>query len=55
VAELYPTAVAHGDPPDEAIARAMHASRSSAARWVRMARERGFLGPALKGRAGEAG
>ena len=54
VAEIYRTAVAHGDPPDEAIAHAMHASRSTAARWVRKARDVGLLGDAVPGRSGEA-
>lgn len=54
VAELYRAAVKRGDPPDETIAREMHAARSTAARWVAKARERGILGPSVRGRAGEA-
>lgn len=55
VADLYRAAVAAGDPPTAMIGKTMNASRSTAARWVTKARERGFLGPALRGRAGEAG
>ncbi len=54
VAELYRAAVEHGDPPTQTVADAMHAARSTAARWVAAARERGFLGPAVRGRGGEA-
>ena len=42
-----------GDPPTEKVAEEMHVARSTAARWVAAARKRGFLGPALRGRAGE--
>lgn len=54
VAQLYRAAIAQGVPPTQTIADEMHAARSTAARWVGKARERGFLGAALPGRAGEA-
>ena len=54
VAELYRAALERGDPPTQTIADEMHAARSTAARWVAQARERGHLGPSLPGRAGEA-
>jgi Family of unknown function (DUF6214) len=54
VAELYRTAVANNDPPTQTVADAMHASRSTAARWVSKARKAKLLGPAMRGRAGEA-
>jgi hypothetical protein len=54
VAELYRAAVANGDPPTQTIADAMHASRSTAARWVAKARKEKLLGQAMRGRAGEA-
>jgi uncharacterized protein DUF6214 len=54
VAELYRAALENGDPPTQTVADAMHATRSTASRWVAKAREHGFLGPAVRGRAGEA-
>lgn len=54
VAELYRAAIKRGDPPTQMVAEAMHVARSTAARWVGKARERGFLGPSMRGRAGEA-
>jgi Family of unknown function (DUF6214) len=54
VATRYRAAVERGDPPTQTIGDEMHASRPTAARWVQKARERGFLGPAVPGRAGEA-
>ena len=53
VATIYRAAVEQGDPPTQAVADAMHAARSTAARWVMLARKRNFLGKATKGRAGE--
>lgn len=53
VAELYRAALDRKDPPTQTIADEMHAARSTAARWVAKARERGILGPALPGQAGE--
>lgn len=54
VAELYREAVKRGDPPTKVICRTWHVERSTASRWVAAARDRGFLGPAKRGRAGEA-
>jgi hypothetical protein len=54
VAERYSEALKRGDPPTQSVARELNVARSTASRWVAKARERGFLGPALKGRAGEA-
>ncbi len=53
VAELYRAALDRGDPPTQTVADAMHAARSTAARWIAKARERGFLGAALPSQAGE--
>lgn len=53
VADLYRAALADGRPPTQTIANEMHASRATAARWVARARERGLLGAAIPGRAGE--
>jgi hypothetical protein len=53
VAELYRAALERGDPPTQTVADEMYAARSTAARWVAKARERGLLGPSLPGRAGE--
>jgi hypothetical protein len=53
VAELYRAAVQRGDNPTQTIADTMHAARSTAARWVGLARKRGLLGASLPGRAGE--
>jgi hypothetical protein len=54
VADLYRAAVERGDPPTRTIEDTMHVARSTASRWVARARERGLLGPATHGRAGEA-
>ena len=54
VAEVYQAAVEQGDPATQTVANEMHAARSTAARWVAKARERGILGPAKRGQAGEA-
>jgi hypothetical protein len=53
VADRYRAALDRGEPPTQAVANEMHAARSTAARWVAKARERGLLGPSLPGRAGE--
>lgn len=53
VAEVYRAAQRRGDPPTATVAQVLHGSRSSAGRWVMLARERGFLGPALDRKAGE--
>lgn len=54
VARIYRAAHESGVPATEAVAREKHLARSTAARWVSKARERGILGPALPGQAGEA-
>jgi hypothetical protein len=54
VAALYRAALDRGDAPTQAVAETMHAARSTAARWVGMARSRGLLGASIPGRAGEA-
>lgn len=54
VAGLYRAALDRRDPPTQTVGDTMHVGRSTAARWVSMARERGILGPALPGQAGEA-
>lgn len=54
VAKIYRAAVGSGT-PTKAVAEAMNVPRSTAARWVTKARERGILRPALHGRSGEAG
>jgi hypothetical protein len=53
VAELYRAALQRGDPPTRTIATELHAARSTAARWVALAREQGLLGASLPGQAGE--
>jgi hypothetical protein len=53
VAALYRAALERGDPPTQTVGDEMHAGRSTAARWVAKARERGLLGEALPGKAGE--
>jgi hypothetical protein len=53
VAELYRAALKRGDAPTQTVADGMNVARSTAARWVAKARESGFLGPAIRGRAGE--
>jgi hypothetical protein len=53
VADIYRAAMSRGDPPTLMVADQLYAARSTAARWVATARKRGFLGPALRGRAGE--
>jgi hypothetical protein len=54
VARIYREAVKRDDPPTKTVGDTMHTARSTAARWVTAARERGFLGPALRGKGGEA-
>jgi hypothetical protein len=54
VADLYRWATMVGDPPTQTVAvHLFHGVRPTAARWVMRARQRGFLGPAEPGRAGE--
>lgn len=52
VVAIYRAAREQGDAPTMAVAEQLDASHSTAARWVGMARHRGFLGPAVPGRAG---
>lgn len=54
VAQVYRAAVKNGDPPTRAVMGAMHVERSTASRWIRAARDRGLLGPAMRGKGGEA-
>jgi hypothetical protein len=54
VTDVYRSAILAGNPPTQAVAHHLFFEvRSTAARWVMRARERGFLGPAEPGRAGE--
>ncbi len=54
VAKVYREARAGNDrAPVEQVARQLHGERSSAGRWVMLARQRGFLGPAIGTKAGE--
>jgi hypothetical protein len=56
VAERYRAALDRGiRSPTQTVANELNAPRSTVARWVATARERGLLGPAMRGRAGEAG
>jgi hypothetical protein len=53
VAMIYRTAYAVGDPPTKQVELAFEVSRPTAERWVRHARQRGFLGDTPgPGRAG---
>lgn len=54
VATVYRAAASRTNRPTETVAETMNVARSTAARWVANARERGLLGPAIRGRAGEA-
>jgi hypothetical protein len=54
VAALYRRAAATGAAPSAAIAAEFGITRATARKWVQRARARGFLGPALGRRAGEA-
>jgi hypothetical protein len=54
VAEVYRVAsTTKRGRPKQAVAEAFHVSSSTASRWIRTARERGLLGEAIPGRAGE--
>jgi hypothetical protein len=53
VAEVYRDALSHDLPPTDTVANELHCSRSTAGRWVMEARERGKLGKAIPGVAGE--
>jgi hypothetical protein len=52
VAEVYKAALRRGQPPTQAVARAMHTARSNAGRWVMEARSRGLLPPAQEEKGG---
>lgn len=53
VADLYRQAVRDSYAPTEWVARELVVSRATASRWIRQARDGGFLGKAMRGRAGE--
>lgn len=52
VAEIYASAAQRGEPPTKAVAEALVIAKSSAAKQVARARERGFLPPTSRGRVG---
>jgi hypothetical protein len=52
VADAYHVAYATGQAPTKAVMERLDLPRSTASRWVRMARERGLLGPATPRKAG---
>lgn len=51
VADFYARAVNDSGKPTQALAEAADVPRSTAARWVSQARQRGFLAPTSKGRS----
>jgi hypothetical protein len=53
VAAMYRVAHLMGLPPTGAVAQGLSLARSTAGRWVSMARQRGFLGKAEPRKAGE--
>lgn len=53
VAYLYRLALVVGEPPTQTVERNLRLARSTAGRWVSLARKRGFLGKAEG--AGKAG
>jgi hypothetical protein len=53
VAQLYKQAVNYGNSPIAAIAQAFGVSQSTAAKRVMLARKLGYLGEAVRGKAGE--
>jgi len=53
VAAVYRMAHLAGLPPTEAVTQDLSLPRSTAGRWVSMARRKGFLGPAEPRKAGE--
>ncbi|MGH7747559.1 MAG: hypothetical protein ACREQ5_22790, partial [Candidatus Dormibacteria bacterium] len=53
VTDVYRAAVAAGKRPTQAVADQLHYKRAHAGRLVMQARQAGFLGPAVKGKAGE--
>jgi hypothetical protein len=52
IAEVYQVAYATGGPPTKTVMQRLGLPRSTASRWIRMARERGLLGPATPRKAG---
>lgn len=54
VATIYREAGKRDDPPTQTVAEVMNVARPTAGRWIGEARKRKFLGPAKRGRAGEA-
>jgi hypothetical protein len=52
VAALYQVAYATGQAPTRLVMNRLDLPRSTASRWVRMARDRGLLGPATPRKAG---
>lgn len=55
VAVVYAVTYAVGQAPVKKVTEVFGLARSTAGRWVTLARERGFLGPTTPGRAGEHG
>ncbi|PKQ22323.1 MAG: hypothetical protein CVT65_13975 [Actinobacteria bacterium HGW-Actinobacteria-5] len=53
VARIYSEAVERRQPPTKAVAEALTIAKSSAAKQVARARERGFLPPTTRGRVGK--
>lgn len=51
VANLYRVAHGVGDPPTQTISKAFGLPSSTAARWIGKARDKGYLGPAMRGRS----
>jgi hypothetical protein len=52
VAALYQVAYATGQAPTRLVMNRLELPRSTASRWIALARKRGLLGPATPGRAG---
>jgi hypothetical protein len=53
VEAAYRAAMAQGQPPTRAVMEQWHVARATASRWIARARDRGFLGAARQGVAGE--
>lgn len=53
VADVYRAAHARHQPPTKAVMQEWHVERSTASRWIRRARDAGYLGPARPRAAGE--
>lgn len=53
VSAVYRAGLEEGKPPTQVVADYLQMPRSTAARWIARARERGLLGPATPGKAGE--